>query len=243
MMLWTPVASGVILGPHGMSGSRVVSRSESAGNGRTKVLIVEDDRAAREGLRILIDGTPGFACVAACRSVEEALASRPAEHPDVILLDVELPGMSGSRGVGPLREVFSTAAIVMLTVYEEQNRVFESICNGASGYLLKKTPPAKLLEAIAEVRTGGAPMSPEIARQVVRLFQVTGPPPEVEDHLTAQETRLLALLADGFSYQGAAGRMRVSVNTVRNYIRSIYEKLHVHTKSEAVSKAIKARLI
>ena len=91
MMLWTPVASGVILGPHGMSGSRVVSRSESAGNGRTKVLIVEDDRAAREGLRILIDGTPGFACVAACRSVEEALASRPAEHPDVILLDVELP--------------------------------------------------------------------------------------------------------------------------------------------------------
>ena len=205
--------------------------------------MVEDDRLAREGLQALIDGTPGFSCVAACRSVEEALRARPREHPDVVLLDVELPGMSGSEGVRPLRERFHPAPVVMLTVFEEQERVFESICNGASGYLLKKTPPARLLESIAEVRMGGAPMSPEIARQLVRLFQRVAPPIEVDHHLTPQETRLVALLAEGYSYQGAADRMHVSVNTVRNYIRFIYDKLHVHTKSEAVSKAIKARLI
>ncbi len=204
---------------------------------------MEDDRVAREGLRALIDGTPGFTCVAACGSVEQALKANPRETPDVILLDIELPGMPGSEGVGPLRGKFPSAAVVMLTVYEEQERVFESICNGACGYLLKKTPPARLLEAIAEVREGGAPMSPEIARQVVRLFQRTGPPPRLEHHLTAQETRTLALLAEGHSYQAAADRIHVSVNTVRNYIRSIYDKLHVHSKSEAVSKAIKARLI
>jgi DNA-binding NarL/FixJ family response regulator len=209
----------------------------------TRVLLVEDDRVARDGLRALIDGTPGFACVAACASVEEALRARPREMPDVLLLDIELPGMSGSEGVRPLCEKFSPAPVIMLTVYEEPSRVFESICNGASGYLLKKTPPARLLDAIAEVRGGGAPMSPEIARQVVRLFQMTGPPPKLSPHLAPQETRLLALLAEGYSYQGAAGRMNVSVNTIRNYIRSIYDKLHVHTKSEAVSKAIKARLI
>jgi DNA-binding NarL/FixJ family response regulator len=204
---------------------------------------VEDDRVAREGLRALIDGTSGFTCIAACGSVEQALKANPRENPDVILLDIELPGMPGSEGVRPLRARFPSAAVVMLTVYEEQERVFESICNGASGYLLKKTPPAKLLEAIAEVRAGGAPMSPEIARQVVRLFQVTGPPPKIEFHLTPQETRLLALLAEGHSYQAAADLIHVSVNTVRNYVRSVYDKLHVHTKSEAVSKAIKARLI
>lgn len=222
---------------------RPANPSEDKGVGRARVLLVEDDRVAREGLRTLIDGTPGFTCVAACGSVEQALQATPREAPEVILLDIELPGMSGSEGVGPLRAKFPSAAVVMLTVYEEQESVFESICNGASGYLLKKTPPAKLLEAIAEVRAGGAPMSPEIARQVVRLFQKTVPPPRLEHHLTAQETRMLALLAEGHSYQAAADRIHVSVNTVRNYVRSVYDKLHVHTKSEAVSKAIKARLI
>jgi DNA-binding NarL/FixJ family response regulator len=226
-----------------MAGLMPADGSADRDTGRTRVLVVEDDRVAREGLRALIDGTPGFVCVAACRSVEEALGSKPREAPDVVLLDVELPGMSGSEGVRPLRERFDPAPIVMLTIYEEPERVFESICNGASGYLLKRTPPAKLLESIAEVRKGGAPMSPEIARQVVRLFRRIAPPPQIERELSPQETHVLALLAEGYSYQGAADRMHVSVNTVRNYIRSIYDKLHVHTKSEAVSKAIKARLI
>lgn len=216
---------------------------QGTGAGRARVLLVEDDRVARDGLRSLIDGTPGFTCVAACGSVEQALRANPAEHPEVILLDIELPGMRGSEGVGPLRARYPSAAVVMLTVYEQEERVFESICNGACGYLLKKTPPARLLDAIAEVRAGGAPMSPEIARQVVRLFQMTAPPPKVEYHLTPQEIRMLALLADGHSYQAAADRIHVSVNTVRNHVRNVYDKLHVHTKSEAVSKAIKARLI
>ena len=121
--------------------------------------------------------------------------------------------------------------------------MFESICNGACGYLLKKTPPAKLLEAIREAYDGGAPMSPEIARKVVSLFQKTGPLPKVNEQLTPQEVRLLKFLAEGYSYQAAADQLHISLNTVRNYIRSIYEKLHVHSKSEAVSKALRSRLI
>ena len=133
--------------------------------------------------------------------------------------------------------------VLMLTVYAGQDRVFESICNGACGYLLKKTAPARLLEAISEAHNGGAPMSPEVARKVVTLFQQTASPDKLDCQLTIQEARLLKLLAEGYSYQGAANRLNVSVNTIRNYIRSIYEKLHVHTKSEAVSKALRNRLI
>jgi len=244
------MSSWGILGPGGgdlPDESALALKSESApGEGQgecVRVLLIEDDRRAREGLKALIDGTSGYCCVGAHGSVEEALRTNPRDAPNVVLLDIELPGMPGSEGVRPLREKFPDSAVVMLTVYEQEERVFESICNGASGYLLKKTSPSRLLEAIREVREGGAPMSPEIARQVVRLFQATGQPVKIEHHLTPQETRLLALLADGYGYQSAADRMNVSVNTVRNYIRSIYEKLHVHSKSEAVSKAIKARLI
>ena len=131
----------------------------------------------------------------------------------------------------------------MLTVLAERARIFESICNGACGYLLKNTPPARLLEALREAKEGGAPMSPEIARKVVELFRKTPPPPAEEFHLTSQETKLLGLLAEGHGYQAAADRMIVSVNTVRNYVRSVYEKLHVHSSSEAVSKALRLGLI
>lgn len=208
-----------------------------------RVAIVEDDRAVREGLSFLIDGTAGYRCVGHWDSVEAALRHDDGEAPRVLLLDVHLPGMLGSEGVRPLLEKYPDATILMLTVYEEEDRVFESLCNGACGYLLKKTPPARLLEAIREAAGGGSPMSPEIARKVVRLFQQTGPPARVETALTAQEKRLLALLAEGRSYQAAADEMIVSVNTVRNYVRSVYEKLHVHSKSEAVSKALRARLL
>jgi DNA-binding NarL/FixJ family response regulator len=131
----------------------------------------------------------------------------------------------------------------MLTVLAEQEKVFEAICNGACGYLLKETPPARLLEAIREAREGGAPMSPEIARKVVKLFQQTGPPEKFDERLTPQESRLLKLLAQGYSYARAADQLRISVNTVRGHIRAIYDKLHVHSKSEAVSKALRNRLI
>jgi DNA-binding NarL/FixJ family response regulator len=131
----------------------------------------------------------------------------------------------------------------MLTVYEDEDKVFESICNGACGYLLKKTPPVRLLEAIEQAHHGGSPMSPEIARKVIMLFQQTGPPEKLDQPLAPQEVRLLKLLADGYGYKAAAERMNISVNTVRQYIRSIYDKLHVHSKNEAVSKALRNRII
>jgi len=208
-----------------------------------RVAIVEDDSHLREGLRILIDSTPGYHCSRAFGSVEESLRLLGSDAIDVMLLDIHLPGMLGSEGVKVFREQFPSMLILMLTVYAEQDKVFESICNGANGYLLKKTPPAKLLDAIREAHEGGSPMSPEIARKVVSLFQKTAPPEVIEEQLTLQEIRLLKLLSEGYSYQNAAGQMNVSINTVRNYIRSIYEKLHVHSKNEAVSKALRNRII
>ena len=207
--------------------------------------IVEDDRSLREGLGLLISATPGFACSQMFGSVEEALRNLGGGEslPDILLLDIHLPGMLGSDGVKLFREKFPAMQVLMLTIYAEQDKIFESICNGACGYLLKKTPPAKLLEAIREAHEGGAPMSPEIARKVVTLFQATKPPEKPEEQLTLQEIKLLQLLADGHSYQSAAGQLAISVNTVRNYIRSIYEKLHVHSKNEAVSKALRSGII
>ncbi len=207
-----------------------------------RAALVEDDDLVREGLRALIDGSPGFRCVGAWASVEDALAGLAGATPDVLLMDIALPGVSGVEGVRLVRERHPSVEILMLTVLAERARIFESICNGACGYLLKNTPPERLLGALREAKEGGAPMSPEIARKVVELFRRTAAPAP-DAGLTPQETRLLALLAEGHSYEAAAGRLVVSVNTVRNYIRSIYEKLHVHSKSEAVSKALRLGLI
>ncbi len=216
----------------------------SSDNGTIHVAIVEDDRSLREGLSLLINATPGYRCPQTYGSVEEALRSIRAESaPEILLLDIHLPGMLGSDGVKLFREKFSSMQVLMLTVYAEQDKIFESICNGACGYLLKKTPPAKLLEAIREAHEGGAPMSPEIARKVVTLFQSTRQPEKIEEQLTPQEVNLLQLLSEGHSYQSAAGQLNISINTVRNYIRSIYDKLHVHSKNEAVGKALRSGII
>ena len=208
-----------------------------------RVMIIEDDRATRDGLAMLIDGTPGYRALGRFRSVEEALGSAGSDKPDVLLLDIHLPGMPGSDGIGPLKAKYPPVQILMLTVNADEDSVFESICNGACGYLLKNTPPAKLLEAIGETHRGGAPMSPEIARKVVTLFQKTGPPEKLDEQLTPQEMRLLRLLVEGHTYQGAADVLKISIHTARNYIRSIYDKLHVHSKSEAVTKALRSRII
>jgi DNA-binding NarL/FixJ family response regulator len=208
-----------------------------------RVGIIEDKRSAREGIAMLIDGTPGYRCVGQFSSMEEALRLIGHEIPDVLLLDIHLPGMPGTEGVRLLKEQYPAMQVLMLTIYEDEDKVFESICNGACGYLLKKTPPAKLLDAIREAHGGGSPMSPEIARKVITVFQKTGPPEKPDQALTPQEVRLLKLLADGYGYKAAAERMTISVNTVRQYIRSIYDKLHVHSKNEAVSKALRSRII
>lgn len=208
-----------------------------------KVALVEDDNSTREGLRLLIHGSPGFQCTGAYESVETALFALGRDLPDVLLMDINLPGMSGREGVRIIKERWPAIEVLMLSVYGEQENVFESICNGAVGYLLKKTPPARLLEAIQEARNGGSPMSPEIARKVVTLFRKTSRPEPPERQLTPRELELLALLAEGHGYAEAADTLEVSENTIRNYIRSIYEKLHVHSKSEAVSKALRQGLI
>ena len=211
--------------------------------GTIRVALIEDDRLTREGLSALIDGSREYLCVASFGSVEEALSADLAPPPDVILLDIHLPGMSGTEGVRPLLDRYPGSVILMLTVFEEQDKVFRSLCNGAVGYLLKRTPPARLLEAIREAKEGGSPMSPDIARTAVSLLQKFRPPAESFEELTARETRLLSLLAEGYSYESAGLHLNVSVNTVRNYVRSIYSKLHVHSKSEAVSRALRSGLV
>ena len=205
--------------------------------------VVDDDRGTREGLAALIGGTPGFRCVGSYASVDEALRGLAAAIPDVLLLDIHLPGLTGSEGVRLLRDKYPHMQALMLTVFAEEERIFESLCNGACGYLLKKTPPARLLEAITEAHQGGSPMSPDIARKLVVALQRTGPLEKPDEALTPHEVRIIRMLAEGDSYHEVGERLGITVNTVRNYIRRIYEKLHVHTKSQAVSKALRGRLI
>jgi DNA-binding NarL/FixJ family response regulator len=209
---------------------------------RIDVAIVEDQREIREGLAALIDGTPGYRCTGRFQTMEEALAGI-REPPDVVLSDIGLPGMSGIEGVRRLRARHPDLAALMLTVYEDDDRIFEAMCAGASGYLLKTTPPARLLESITEVARGGAPMSPEVARRVIQLFRDIRPPERADYQLTPHETRLLRLLVDGHNYKTAATELGVSVNTIGFHMRRIYDKLQVHSKSEAVSKALRHRLV
>jgi DNA-binding NarL/FixJ family response regulator len=207
------------------------------------VAIVEDDRLTRDALEALIGGTSGFRSTGTFGSVEEALIGLSATRPDLLLLDINLPGMSGSQGVRLLRERYPGLQVVMLTVFAEEERIFESLCNGACGYLLKRTPPARLLDALREAHEGGSPMSPDIARKVVAAFRHPSAAEKSEPALTPHEVRIIRMLANGDSYRQVADQLDITVNTVRNYIRSIYEKLEVHTKSEAVSKALRGRLI
>lgn len=210
------------------------------------VVIVEDQRPLRDGLTRLIGATPGFLVVGSYESMESALAAlgaRGGPRPDVALLDIQLPGMSGIEGVARLRQDLPAVQVLMLTVFGDDDRVFEAICAGASGYLLKDTPPARLLDAIREVASGGAPMSPEIARKVVTMFQRVAPPRNTAHDLSPREVQTLRLLADGHSYKTAAAALDVSTDTVRFHVRHIYEKLHVHSKSEAVLKAFKAGIL
>jgi DNA-binding NarL/FixJ family response regulator len=207
-----------------------------------RVAIVEDDPVVREGLRRLILADEGLCCSADFASAESAIRDLDQHPADVLLLDIGLPGMPGSEAVSIFRAKFPHTAVLMLTVFSDRAKVFLSICNGAAGYLLKSTPPAQLYEAIRAARAGGSPISPEVARQIVDLFRATGPP-QPAAVLTGQERTLLQLLADGHSYESAARQMSVSVNTVRNYVRSVYEKLHVHSKSAAVMAALRQGLI
>jgi len=208
-----------------------------------EVAIVEDRREIRESLALLIGGTEGFKCIGSYRSMEEALDKLKHHQPHLLLSDIGLPGMSGIEGVAILKERYPDLLILMLTVYDDDERIFDAMCAGASGYLLKKTPPARLLDSLREVASGGAPMSPEVARRVVALFREIRPPERADYELTPHETRLLKLLVQGHNYKTAATELGVTVHTVSFHLRSIYEKLQVHSKSEAVAKALQNRLV
>jgi len=206
-------------------------------------VVIEDLLEVREGLAMLINGTSGFACTARFRTMEDALAGIDAGRPDVILTDIGLPGMNGIEGTRILSARYPAVPILALTVYGDDANVFDAICAGASGYMLKDTPPARLLEALTEVVAGGAPMSPEVARRVVTVFREFRPPERASYRLTPQETELLKLMIDGHHYKTAAGEMGISTSTVSFHLKHIYKKLQVHSKSEAVAKALRERLI
>jgi DNA-binding NarL/FixJ family response regulator len=218
------------------------STSPAAGS-PIRVAIIEDQRDIRECLTFLINGTEGFSCTGGYRSMEEALDRIGHALPDIVLTDIGLPGMNGIDGVRILKERYPDLLILMSTVYDDDERVFDAICAGACGYLLKKTPPAKLLESIREAVGGGAPMTPEVARRVIRLFRDIRPPERANYELTPHEIRLLKLFVEGHNYKTAAVELGVSVNTINFHVRNIYDKLQVHSRSEAVAKALVNRLV
>ena len=217
--------------------------SQTAAAKPLKVAIIEDEREIRECLALLVNGSEGYSCSGSYRTMEDALERIGQQLPDVVLSDIGLPGMSGIDGVRILKQRYPDLLVLMLTVYEDDERIFDAMCAGACGYLLKKTPPARLLESLREVSAGGAPMSPEVARRVIALFREIRPPERADYQLTPHETRLLKLFVEGHNYKTAAAELRVSVNTVNFHVRSIYDKLQVHSRSEAVAKALINRLV
>lgn len=200
-----------------------------------KVAIVEDDAQIREGLAFLISNSGGLKCVGTYPNAETALEHIPAQHPDVVLMDVQLPGMSGIECISRLKSKMPGLQIMMLTVFDDPDRIFRSLKAGASGYLVKKTPPAQLVEAIRDLHRGGSPMSGQIARRVVELFQQPLPGTE---KLTGREREILDFLTRGFLYKEIALETGISVETVRTHIRNIYQKLHVRTRTEAILKTL-----
>lgn len=209
------------------------------------VAIVEDNSTIREGLSALINGTEGYKCVGSFGDAESFLQKFNLLDINVVLMDIGLPGMNGIDGVKNAVIKNPDISILMLTVYEESEFVFDALCAGACGYLVKKTPPARLLEAIKDANDGGSPMSSRIARQVITAFKEGKGVLIDEDEfdLTEREVSVLNLLADGFNYQEIAENLFISVDTVRHHIRNIYKKLHVHSQSEAVAKAIRKKII
>jgi DNA-binding NarL/FixJ family response regulator len=208
-----------------------------------RVAIIEDQRDIREGLATMLRFTEGYACTGRYRSMEEALEKITSDVPEVVLVDIGLPGMNGIEGIRLLKERHPDVLLLMLTVYDDDDYIFDALCAGACGYLLKKTPPARLIECLREAMDGGAPMSPEVARKVIKLFREVRPPERADYHLTPHETRLLKLLVDGHNYKTAAAEVGVSITTVAFHMRNIYDKLQVHSKSEAVAKALRNRLV
>lgn len=203
-----------------------------------RLMIVEDDPDIREGLRLIADRTKDVELAGAYGDAESAIASISKAKPDVILLDIELPGMSGIRAVPELKSGYEKTNILMLTVHQDDQAVFDSLCAGASGYLIKTAHPDKILDAVREIYLGGVPMTASIARMVIQSFQR-----QTNQDLTPRESEILKLLCQGHSYKMIADTMFVSWETVHTHIKNIYKKLNVNSKSEAVIKALKEKMV
>jgi DNA-binding NarL/FixJ family response regulator len=208
-----------------------------------RVAVIEDHREFRNYLTALIADTEGFECTGSFSSVEEAISKIGARVPDVVLIDIGLPGMNGIEGIRLMKEQHPDVLFLTLTVHNDDERIFDSLCAGASGYLLKKTPPMQLIASVKEAAQGGAPMSPEVARRVITLFRQIRPPDRADYKLTPHELRILKLLAEGHNYKTAAAKLGVAPTTINFHLQNIYQKLQVHSKTEAVAKAFRNRLI
>jgi DNA-binding NarL/FixJ family response regulator len=200
------------------------------------VSIVDDEKDLRQSITTFVNGSPGFKCVSAYGSAEAALKGLPADQAEVVLMDINLGGMSGIECVEKLKTQAPELQILMLTVYEDTDQIFQALAAGASGYLLKRSSPTKLLQAIREVHTGGSPMTSSIARKVVASFRKSKPTAEKQTHLSPREESVLNCLAKGFTYKQIADELDISIDTIRTYLRRIYEKLHVQSRTEAVAK-------
>lgn len=205
-----------------------------------RVAIVEDSAAVRENLAVLIEGAPGFSCIGRCASAEEAWARLPALNPDVVLMDIHLPGRSGIACVARLRSLLPRTQVIMLTIDEDTEQVFESLKAGATGYLVKHATPQEILDAMREVHRGGAPMSSHIARRVVTAFRQK-PDEKVVARLAPREEEVLRLLAKGHRSKEIADELGIGLGTVNTYVRNVYEKLHVRSRAEAVAKFLGGR--
>ncbi|MGB3073929.1 MAG: response regulator transcription factor [Chitinophagales bacterium] len=208
-----------------------------------KVVIFEDNLLLRESLFQLINGTSGFTCAGAFPNCNDIIYNIRKTEPNVVLMDIQMPGKNGIEGVKIIKENFSAIKVIMHTVVEDEEKVFASICNGASGYLLKNTTPIRMLESIKEVYEAGAPMTPSIAQKVLEKFRKQSPAINEFENLSTREKEILECLVVGMSYKMIAANCKISIDTVRHHIRNIYEKLHVNSKSEAVSKAIRGKIV
>jgi len=211
---------------------------------RINVAIFEDNRNLREGLFQLVDGTDGFRCVGAFPNCDRLIQNIKESKPDVVLMDIEMPGLSGIEAIKILKENFPEVKVLMETIFEDNNKIFDSICNGAEGYILKNTSPVLILSAIKEIYEGGAPMTPSVASKVLKMFKNNfGSTSKEELDLTEREKEILRSLVEGMSYKMIAATYFISIDTVSGHIKNIYKKLQVHSKGEAVAKAIKGRIV